>query len=264
MSQTYDTISRIAIANTTPWKLEQDINGLERYATFAIVVRGVLKAFVASYLDDPRCYRVLEPTSALSRSMLRFVHTFALKQRPDFTSHLGIEFCVDEQVTESGVVTTILPVKISVHSQAAMQLFHGMDGSIQLSRAYLSCFTPSEVNGEKRMTRPAPAILQQQESLPDDVAIPDTQLRGIYYFPQDLVHLFFEPLYDFVTFRISMLQCLHQIMQFLTHLMVWQDGVYDFQDPLPFWLSYQVHLPLRLIKTAFFPNENSPEEGTTA
>ncbi|KIW62402.1 hypothetical protein PV04_10580 [Phialophora macrospora] len=254
ISQTYDAVSRISIANTTPWKLEQDINGLERYSTFAIVVRGSLKAFVASHSPRPGCYRALNPKSALHRSMLRFVHTFACKQGTDFTTHLGIDFCVDEQATESGVYQSILPIQVSVNANAGMQLFHGMGGSISLTRAYLSLFTAKD-NAKGKVTRPAPAMIQQGPLL-DDVAIPDTTMPGIYEFGQDLLHLGFEPLRNFVMFRSSLVEVMREQFEFLCHLMLWEDNTYDFQDPLPFWVSYQLYVPLRLVKSALFPGSS--------
>jgi hypothetical protein len=257
VSQTYDAVSRITIANTTPWKLEQDIDGLERYSTFAIVVRGSVKAFVASRSPRPGCYRALNSKSALHRSMLRFVHTFACKQGAEFTTHLGIDFCVDEQATESGVYQSILPIQVSVDANAAMQLFHGMGGSISLTRAYLSLLTAEEDNTKGRMMRPTPAMIQQGP-LPDDVAIPDTRMPGIYEFGQDLLHLCFGPLRDLFMFRSTLIEFMRAVFEFLSHLMLWEDNTYDFQDPLPFWVSYQLYVPLRLVKSALFPDSSQP------
>ncbi|EXJ54638.1 hypothetical protein A1O7_09979 [Cladophialophora yegresii CBS 114405] len=257
ISQTYDTVSRITIANTTPWKLEQDINGLERYSTFAIIVKGSVRAFVASRSLRPGCYQVLDSKSALHHAMLRFVHTFARKQGPEFTTHLGFEFCVDEQATESGVFQSILPVQVSIGANAAMQLFYGMGGSVPLARAYLSLFAAEEVNTNGRITRPTPAIIQQ-EVLPDDVAIPDTGMPGIYDLGQDLLDLCLEPLRDFFMFRSSLIELMRHIFELLSHLILWRENTYDFQDPLPFWVSYQVYVPLRLIRSTLFPDNKQP------
>ncbi|ETI20267.1 hypothetical protein G647_08301 [Cladophialophora carrionii CBS 160.54] len=251
MSQTYDAVARITIANTTPWKLEQDINGLERYSTFAIIIKGSVRAFVASRSVRPGCYQALDSKSALHRSMLGFIHTFARKQGTEFTTHLGFDFCVDEQASESGVFQSILPIQVSVGANAATQLFYGMGGSISLARAYLSLFAAEEVNANGRITRPTPAIIQQ-EPLPDDAAIPDTRMPGIYDFGQDLLDLCFEPLRDFLMFRSSVIEFTRHIFEFLTHLMLWEEKTYDFQDPLPFWVAYQVYIPLRLIKSSLF------------
>ncbi|KAJ9614577.1 hypothetical protein H2200_002714 [Cladophialophora chaetospira] len=248
VSQTYDAISRISITNTTPWKLERDVNGLENISTSAIVVRGSVKLFVASRTIRPGCYQVLEPTSALSRSMLRFVQTFARKEGSEFTTHLGVDFCVDEQPTESGVVQTILPVQVSIHAQPALQSMVGMNGSIALSRAYLSIFAPAESKAEKKMTRPVSQIIQQQPQT-DDVALPQNKIIGVYCIGQDLTHFLFEPLAELVAFRNGLTYFLRQLTELLGHLVFWKDDTYDFRDPLPFWWSYQICLPLRLLMT---------------
>lgn len=255
LSQTYNTLSSLTITNTAPWQLEQDINDLERYSTFAVIARGVVKAFVASQLISPGCYMVKEPKSALTRSMLQFVQAFASKQGAYFTTHLGIDFCVEEQSTQSGVVQAILPVSVSVHAQAATQLFHGKVGSIELSRAYLACLAEDESDIRNGTATPASAATTGQTLL-DDVAIPDARIPGIYCFGQDLLHLWFEPLRDLVTYRKDLNQCLQQICQFLNHLIFWDDDTYTFEDPLPFWYSYQIYIPLRLIHTALFPERS--------
>jgi hypothetical protein len=36
-------------------------------------------------------------------------------------------------------------------------------------------------------------------------------------------------------------------LSLLQHLSLWQDEIFNFQDPLPFWWSYQVYIPLRLL-----------------
>ncbi|OAL39218.1 hypothetical protein AYO20_01536 [Fonsecaea nubica] len=249
LSQTYNTVSQMAITTTMPWKLEQDVDELERYHTFAIIVRGSLRAFAASRLRHPGCYQLLEPKSALSMAMLRFVHTFASNQGHDFTTHLGIDFCVEEQVTESGVAQIILPIQVCVKAQAAAQLFQGLGGSVQLTRAYLECLNADQVNTDKQVTRPAYAAAQPMPK-ENGVATPDSKIHGTYCFGQDLLRLCFEPLLSLVTLKIGVIDYVRQLIQFSGHLILWQDDLYDFQDPVPFWWSYQVFIPLRFVKTA--------------
>ncbi|KIX96303.1 uncharacterized protein Z520_08081 [Fonsecaea multimorphosa CBS 102226] len=248
LSQTYNTVSQMAITSTVPWKLEQDVNELERYHTFAIIVKGSLRAFVASRLIHPGCYQLLEPKSALNMSMLRFVHTFARNQGHDFTTHLGIDFCVEEQFTESGVAQIILPVQVSIQAQAAAQLFQGLSGSVQLSRAYLDCLNVNGVNAEKQMTKSGPAAIQHSPH--DDIAMPDSKISGTYSFGQDLLQLFFEPLLKLITLRIGIIDYTRHLVHFLKHLVFWEDDLYNFQDPMPFWWSYQIYIPLRFVRNA--------------
>ena len=37
---------------------------------------------------------------------------------------------------------------------------------------------------------------------------------------------------------------------FARQVLWWQEAVYDFKDPLPFWYLYQVYIPLRLVWAA--------------
>ncbi|KIW93567.1 uncharacterized protein Z519_06172 [Cladophialophora bantiana CBS 173.52] len=247
LSQTYNTVSQMTITSTMPWKLEQDVDGLDRYHTFAIIVRGSLRAFAASRSPHPGCQQLLEPKSALSLSMLRFVHTFARNQGHDFTTHLGIDFCVEEQVTESGVAQIILPVQVSVQAQAAAQLFHGLGGSVQLTRAYLECLLANEGDADKQATKQAPAVAQN--ALQADVAMPDSKISGTYCFGQDLLHLCFKPMLDLIILRIGLIDCIRQLASFFNHLASWEDDIFSLKDPMPFWWSYQVYIPLRLVRT---------------
>ena len=258
VSQTYNTVSRIPITTTMPWKLQEDINGLEKYSTFAVVVGGSVKAFIASRSKRAGCYQAIEPSSALSRSMLQFVHTFARKQGSDFTTHLGIDFCIEEQATESGVIQAILPVQVSVHAQAAIQLFHGLDGSIALTRAYLACLAAGQSNAGTQMTRPGPAIIQQQ-TVPEDVAMPDPTIPGTYCFGQDLLHMFLEPLYGLLTFRSksSLNDSLRLTLEFLNHLAFWEDDTYNFQGQFsryPYGLHRFDHTHASGLRQLFLPS----------
>ena len=253
-SQTYDAVSRITIAESTPWKLEQDVDALDRYFTFAIIVKGSLKAFAAGRSFNRGSLRALDPKSALFYSMLQFVVVFVRQQRPDFTTHLGIEFVVDEQATASGVRQAILPLQVSGCAQAAMEFFHGMNGSVQLTTAYLSIFAVGQENFDKKLTRPVTAVIQQART--DEVAMPATSIPGTYCFGQVLVHLCLQPLHDLVTLRCGLTQFVQMVAQFLHHLIAWDDDQYDFRDPLPFWMLYQVYIPLRLVKSALFLDQD--------
>jgi hypothetical protein len=248
MSQTYDMVSRISIADTTPWRLEQDINDLEKYSTFAVIVSGNLKVFAANRVRQDDMCQALDPKSTLFRSMMRFVETFARRQGSKFTTHLGVDFCVDEYASEAGVTLTILPVKISVHIQDSVFLLQGMDGAIQLTRAYLAPLV-AKTDQPAKMIKSVPAARQPQ-TLPDEVAIPDGKTQGIYTFGPNVVSGVIRPLYSFCKLHISGIETLRQMIQFLGHLLFWQDDLYDPQDPLPFWISYQIYTPLQILRAS--------------
>ncbi|KIX05364.1 uncharacterized protein Z518_06236 [Rhinocladiella mackenziei CBS 650.93] len=253
LSQTYNTVSQIAIAKAHPLRLEQDTDGLERFSTFAVIVRGEVTAFVASSSSHASCYRALDPNSALNRFMLHFVQTFARRQGTGFNTHLGIEFCIEERVIETGVVKSILPADVSVQAQAAALLFRGVSGSTQLARAYLACLLP-ELEDDDKQSRSA--FWVQNHRVDGDAAMPSSNSSGIYCFGQDLLQLCLAPLINVITVRSSLIDCLGNLVLFIKHLLLWQDDTYSPRDPIPFWWSYQIYIPLRLIMTAILVGDN--------
>jgi len=247
LSQTYNTVSRIPIAKTTVWRLDQDISGLPTYSTFAVIVRGRVTAFVASSSSDHGDYEPVEAESALSQSMLQFVQVFARKQGVDFNTHLGMKLCVEEQVMETRIVRNLLLVEGSVQSQASALLFRGLGGSIQLTRAYLACLSPpfEARNGDAK-----PAVSNTRESVQAEAITPVFTSSGVYSFGQDLFQLAVMPLIACVTFRGGLEDCFVKLFIFLKHLFLWHDDTYARQDPLPFWWSYQIYIPLRFVMAA--------------
>ncbi|KAK7897249.1 hypothetical protein LTR67_005138 [Exophiala xenobiotica] len=243
LSQTYQTLSLVPMkkASTESWRLEQITDGMPRYSTFAVIVRGSVAAFSASRRTDTGYIEAVDPGSALFRSFLRIVQTFADKQGDDFTTHVGIDFCVDEQITDTGTVQNILLVQASPDSLAGVLLFQGAEASAQICRAYLSCLSESieNSNGDIR-----PAL--QQPSYPAAVT-PGTLSSGVYCFGQVLLKLGYEPLFKLITLQIGVVDLLRSWLSLLQLLSLWQDEIFSFQDPLPFWWSYQVYIPLRLL-----------------
>lgn len=258
ISQTYNTVSRITITKTLPWTLEQDTDGLERYSSFAIMVNGDVRAFVVSHPSPAGGHQILDPESALNQAMLRFMQTFARNQGREFTTHLGIDFCVEEHVTQTGVVKDILPVEVSTQAQPNVLLFRGIGGSAQLTRAYLASLAPDREDAHKAESRSALSVTENY--LVRDVAVPvTTNSNGYYCFGQDFLNLYFTPLANLVTLKTSLIDYLQQLFVFIDHLLFWQDDAYSWQDLAPFWWSYQVYIPLRLIVTAISKQYGAPE-----
>lgn len=247
LSQTYNTVSHVHIAKTALWRLDQDTDGLQKFSTFSVIARGRVTAFVASSSTDLGSHHALDPESALSQSMLRFVQIFASKHGINFSTHIGITFCVEEQVMETRVVKTILPVEISGHAHACVALFHGSEGSCQLSQAYLACLPPDI---EKRNGQTAPALTITQEAQDKKVVVPNSSSPGVYCFGQALLGLGCKPLATFISRRDSLTDCLGKWVLLLRYLLLWQEDTYSFQDPWPFWWSYQIYIPLRLVMAA--------------
>lgn len=243
LSQTYNTLSLIPIKKASSWRLEQITDDLPRYSTFSVIVNGSVTAFVAGYSCQAGYYEAASPQSALTKSLLHYMQTFAAKQGPDFNTHVGIDFCVEEQVTETGIVQNILPVEVSVKSQTAMLLFQGSKGSNELCQAYLA--KPPGTGNGNGLVEPEPSFTKEFSN--SEVAMPSRTASGVYSFGQDLLRLGYAPLVSLVTLQCSFVVAFSRWMLLLNHLLFWQDDAYNFQDPVPFWWSYQVYLPLRLL-----------------
>ncbi|KAK5192169.1 hypothetical protein LTR99_004034 [Exophiala xenobiotica] len=246
LSQTYQTLSLVPMKKTSTesWRLEQITDGMPRYSTFAVIVRGSVAAFSASHKTDTGYIEAVNPGSALFRSLLRIVQTFADKQGDDFTTHMGIDFCVDELVTDTGTVQNILLVQASPDSLAGALLFQGAEASAQICRAYLSCLSVAIENSNGHV-QPALSALQQPSH--PEAATPGTLSSCVYCFGQVLLKLGYEPLFKLITLQIGVVDLLRSWLSLLQHLFLCQDEIFSFQDPLPFWWSYQVYIPLRLL-----------------
>lgn len=244
LSQTYNLVSRIDITQSSPLRLEQDTNGLEKYSTFAIIVKGQVKAFVASYSAENSSVHLLDPKSALNQSMLRFVSLFAENHGHSFNIHLGIDFCVEEWVTASGVVKTILPVGISNHVQTNTLLFQGIAGSLQLTGAYLACLQPDDPMDKKE----AEAVsLRAHHDLRVDISMPESKSTGVYSFGQMVSQLAIRPLAQLFMLRNTPKGFLRSLIFLVDCLFQWTDDSYSINDPMPFWWFYKVYVPLGII-----------------
>ncbi|KIV83059.1 hypothetical protein PV11_05119 [Exophiala sideris] len=243
LSQTYNTLALIPIKKASSWRLEQITDDLPKYSTFSVIVDGSVTAFAASQATQAGYYEAANPESALTKSMLQYMQTFAAKQGRDFNTHLGIDFCVEEQVTDTGIVQNILPVEVSVQSQTAMLLFQGFKGSDDLCQAYLSSMSGGTKNGNGSVH----PDLSFNDPSHSEVVMPSRTTSGVYSFGQDLLRLGYAPLIRLLTLESSSVDVFNHWMLLLCHLVYWQDDAYDFQDPVPFWWSYQVYLPFRLL-----------------
>ncbi|KAJ9612782.1 hypothetical protein H2204_014917 [Knufia peltigerae] len=266
LSQTYHTISLVPIKRTSSelWRLEQITNGLPRYSAFAVIVRGRVTAFSATRRRSQDYLEPIDPKAALARSFLRSLQTFANHQGDDFTSHVGFDFCVDEQLTDGGVVQNILVLGTSIESLASMLSFRGAIATESLCRAYLSLLS-DDVDEKSMMIldtqNSSSTLLQglQDFSAPEIIIItPDSLAAPIYCFGRDLLKLGYVSLSNFLSLKSTCTSAdvLRNWLSLLKHLVFWQDDIYETHDPMPFWWSYQVYKPLRLL----FAVSESPDQ----
>ncbi|KAL2408221.1 hypothetical protein ABEF95_003478 [Exophiala dermatitidis] len=247
LSQTYNTIACMPIQKSKPWLLKQVTEGLKKHSTFAIVVNRTVMAFVAFHNTNYGSYEALDPKSSLAQSMLRFVQTFASKQDSDSTGHFGIDFCVEQHIDAAGVQEKIIPLGISCHAQHGVLFFDGLAGSAQLARSYLASIS-SEVhktNGHLSRSRSSSILVNSQEFQNQDVAFPTGTTPGIYRFGPDLQQRCLASFARVLTFDITPTEFFKQFLTFLKHLLFWQEELYSFTDPMPFWWTYQIYIPLQ-------------------
>ncbi|KIW13950.1 hypothetical protein PV08_06731 [Exophiala spinifera] len=257
LSQTYHALSLVPIQKTSSelWRLEQITEGLPRYSAFAVVVRGRVTAFSASRQRGQAYLEPIDATAAFGHGLLRIVQTFAKHQGDDFTTHIGFDCCVDEQLTDGGIVQKILILGTSVQSLASVLSFQGPFATDSLCRAYLSCLSDDVDDKNTRIetlqnSSTAPGI--QAVSAPE-VVTPNPSSAPVYCFGQDLLKLGYEPLLSWMSLKsaCTFAHVVQSWLSFLKHLVFCQDDIYDIYDPLPFWWSYQVYVPLRLLTATF-------------
>ena len=240
LSQTYHTISQIPISQTSPFQLEQDFTELDRYKTCAIIVRGQVKAFVATTRSKHGSLRLLDSNSSLTKSMVRFVQNIANKQSRDFDSHLCIDFCAEERITPTGVEITILPIDFSTSAHVSLLGFTGLQGSVQLTNAYLAALDPAEefdrlpsnaiLFGPETPTRNSPKLPPNCTSIYNTCELVGTLLYSIM---------------NLILFRLYASELAGIVVDTVTQMAHGSDDLYCFWDPAPFWWSYQIHTPLR-------------------
>ena len=244
LSQTYSMVSRINITQSSPWMLEQDTDDMEKYSTFAIIVKGEIRAFVASYSTDKSSFQLLDPSYALNQSMLRFVSSLVRSQGHDLTIHLNIDFRVEEWVTATGVVKTILPVDVSTQVDANVLLFRGLAGSVQLTRAYLACLQSAN---PKDSTVADLASSYPHHVPASDVSLPEFEIAGVYNFGQLTHTLAVMPLQNLLAFQASPRSFLKSLASVVDRFVYWTNDLYSIDDPLAFWWLHQVYIPLEII-----------------
>lgn len=234
-SETYHHVSNIPISGSKPWVLQQYIRGKE-YCTHALVVNGHIKAFVACLSAELLMhYEALPPTSALSRSMLRFTKEFAARSPGNMTGHLSFDFLVDESVTEKGLDMVLQPIECNPRAHTAVVLFNGLGQ--EMATAYLSALDPIPyMNGTS----------EPQLSDPDteyDGILAPTRPAQYYWLGHDIVTLLLLPVFSLLQGKKGIRTYMQGIQQLVNHVLFWKEGTFEAWDPLPWWWLYQIYWP---------------------
>jgi catechol O-methyltransferase len=239
LSQTYDHLSRVPIAEDKPWVLQEFVKGKE-YCTHALVIENRVKAFVACPSSELLMhYEALPADSALSKAMLRFTQEFVKRSGRDMSGHLSFDFLIEEKITEKGAEMGLVPIECNPRAHTAVVLFEGME--TQMADAYLSALKPKKQQKLLRPNTNGYANGNTEETQEEPVMPRNT--AKYYWIGHDLIELVIYPLLQLLLRQITLSAYIQSTGNFLEHLLLWRDGTYKLWDPLPAWWMYHVYWP---------------------
>lgn len=250
ISETYHQVAKTPISPSNPWLLQQFIQGKE-YCTHALVVRGVIKSFVACHSSDlVMHYESIARESPLNKSMLLFTKAFVARASlsgKKMTGHLSFDFLVDEFPTEKGVEMVLQPIECNPRTHTGITVaFQRREH--EMVDAYLSALEEAHIpttNGSPNPTTSSSPL----NSDPSDSNInlssilTPTHVSRSYWIGHDIFTLLFMPLLNIFSPKFSLPAYLGGYVTLLAHILTWKEGTFEFWDPLPCWWLYHVYWP---------------------
>jgi catechol O-methyltransferase len=250
-------IKKLPISDSRPWLLQEFVKGKE-FCTHSIVIDGKVKAFLACSSAELLMHYEALPSpeeSKLTSAMLTFTERVAnvMQKRSSrersggFTGHLSFDFLVKDEELESGGDVTLYPIECNPRAHTATVLFNDCP---EVAQAYLKVLNEDEskVNGNGVTNGDA----KTAPFYPEDPA-------RYYWLPHDLVTLLLLPLLVLLAQLLATLGFGEQPKErpylrettrtFLDHLILWRDGSFLIDDPLPAWWLYHVYWPGQFIKS---------------
>ncbi|RYP72294.1 hypothetical protein DL771_004268 [Monosporascus sp. 5C6A] len=240
-------VTRLPISPTRPWILQQFIPGGEEYCTHALVLRGVVRCFVACPSAELLMhYEPLPATSALSRAMLEFTRQFvARSQSPEsWTGHLSFDFMIEDgAASERGVERKLYAIECNPRAHTAVVLFNQYGPEMAaMVRAYTSVIEENRVgNADEKSARASQTCMEGSLVVPPPVTAPR------YWIGHDLVSLVLHRGYRVIAGYSSHQELLVGCADFAVHACAWKEGTFDAWDPWPALVLYHVYWPLTII-----------------
>jgi len=231
--ETAKHLARIRVSQKNPWIVQQYIQGRE-YCTHALVIHGVVKAFVACpSLELLMHYEALPANSPLSRAMLAFTTTYAAAGGANFTGHLSFDFLVEDAAArlQDPSKITLYPIECNPRAHTAVCLFTGTPGLVP---AYLSLLTP-------------PTYADAAKPSGSDIVTPVRPNDKYYWIGHDLVCCVILPMLSVIRGQGSASDVLDSGREFVDHVVHWRDGTFELWDPLPVWWLYHVFWPAKFL-----------------
>lgn len=249
-AETQSHLQTLDISPANPFILQQHIKGAE-YCTHALVIRGIVKAFVACPSSDMLMhYECLAPTSALSLAMLAFTRRIAENGGEGFTGHLSFDFLVEGSSAEWVDGKPVLyPIECNPRAHTAVALFRGAEG--EMVGAYLSALH-SELGDEMGGGGVGGSIVKGGSDGGDGmggggVVYPRSEEIKVYWVGHDLVTRAILPLWHLLLGSVSSSTAKARLQEFVHHILYWQDGTYERWDPVPAFVLYHVEWPMRFL-----------------
>lgn len=225
---TAEYIHSLNISKDNPFQLQQFIKGNE-YCTHALVIRGKVKAFTSCpSLELLMHYEPLPPSSPLSQKMLEFTERVCENGGESFTGHLSFDFLVEDD--DKGADAKFYPIECNPRAHTAVVLF---EQTPEMAEAYLSMFNSPNPLSSKSAASPV---------------FPRTPTHSYYWIGHDLVSFVILPFLDALFGVISFQQATEHFLTFFRHLVIWKDGTYTFEDPVPFFVLYHVYWPAKFLE----------------
>ncbi|RYP81428.1 hypothetical protein DL769_001994 [Monosporascus sp. CRB-8-3] len=240
-------ISGLPISPTRPWILQQFIPGGEEYCTHALVLRGVVRCFVACPSAELLMhYEPLPATSALSRAMLEFTRQFvARSQNPEsWTGHLSFDFMIEDgTASERGLERKLYAIECNPRAHTAVVLFNQPGPEMAaMVRAYTSAIEENLAgNADEKGARASQTRVEESLVVPPPVTAPR------YWIGHDLVSLVLHRGYHVMAGCSNLQELLVGCADFAVHACAWKEGTFDAWDPWPALVLYHMYWPLTII-----------------
>ncbi|KAI0135354.1 hypothetical protein F4814DRAFT_400688 [Daldinia grandis] len=245
--ETRTYISQLPISDSNPWILQQYISGGKEYCTHALVVEGRVKCFLACPSSEFLMkYEPLQE-SALWKAMLAFTVEF-VRRSPNsetMTGHLSFDFMASEEdISHQGFKRNIYAIECNPRAHTAVVLFgHQGPEAYAMVQAYLAL-----VQGNQEMNTadsiPKQKLLARTEG---PIISPPANAQPRYWIGHDLVSLFLYPLFRWSIRPGNSRRIATDVLEFISHVLLWKEGTFEIWDPLPALILYHVYWPMTIL-----------------
>ncbi|KAI5791341.1 hypothetical protein FPQ18DRAFT_335973 [Pyronema domesticum] len=235
-------INSLDISPNKRWVVQEFIHG-DEYCCHAVIVRGIVHAFVACPSSEMLMhYKPLPADCSLSRAMLAFVRKLVKTlEGGQLTGQLSFDFLIDPmEAKKKPESVKLFPIECNPRTHTAVILFK--DQPQQLANAHLKLLEKDDHAPKDGKIAGVPA----KETDIIGVAAPHVDRftkKDYYWIGHDLVTDVAIPVSDFLMMKIGVYECLRQVSWYAVKVLTWKDATFEFWDPLPWFWLYHVYYP---------------------